>query len=116
MRGTSRAQQGAAFGRVRERGFEEAADRIDIFRGYGGAGGEHEHAAAQELSVGEQQAGVREIAAIGLHAVATGVKIAASQDIFSFEDLDNFIAADTGLRFVDFKDNVLIVAALIVLE
>src|ERR1035441_227692 len=48
---------------------------------------------------------------IRLHAVAAGIKVAARQDFFGVQDLDELVPRNLGQLLLYLQDNVLIIAA-----
>ena len=73
----------------------------------GGSGWENHHALRELFGFRQQQSGVRIERAENFHLVQPGMEITAGQHVFGPEQIDDLIAGDARLRFIDFGDDVL---------
>src|SRR5690348_14880808 len=111
-RGFAALQSNADFPGMIERKPDHIANLLDLRRADRRAVGKAHHPPRQTLGFRQQQSGMRETGAIRLHTMAPWKEITPRQDIFSREELHQFIARQAGGGLVHLEHDVLEIATL----
>ena len=91
---------------------DQFADASDLAEAYSRTRWQTKYPSGESLGLRQAQASLRIGCAIRFHAVASGIEIATAQSIFCPQDIVQLIASNSQSVFINFHDDILIVALL----